>query len=221
MKFKVYVDYTQEETPRPFYVGKGSAARVKYIPRNQLHESIMRKYGLDRRIEFETDDEQEAFAVETELIAKYHTLMNHEPGQWGANFTAGGDGNSGWVPSEETRRKIGVKSKNRKDTEETRLKKSRASTEQAARHRAEGYRLTDETKEKISAARRGKPPWNKGKKFGPRATKRVFSDEARENISRGRKGCKAWNKGLRGCYKHTDEARRKISIASRRKRKKD
>lgn len=193
MKFKVYVDYTVEESPRPFYVGKGSAGRVKCLfGRNQLHESIARKYGINRVVEFETDDEQESFRKERELISLYRTFMNHEPGQWGSNFTEGGDGASGWIPSAETRKKIGAASRLHRDSEETRKKKG-----EAAVRIHTGRKRSEETRQKLSESRKGKSPWNKGKKLGPREVPRVFSEEARRNISNGCKGRVPWNKGLR------------------------
>lgn len=190
MKFKVYVDYTKEPDPRPFYVGKGSKGRVRDFKRNDLHESISKKYGIDRRVEFETDNEQEAFEKERELIARYRTFMNHESGQWGANFTQGGDGTSGWQPSEETRKRIGEKSRLKRDSEETKKKKA-----EAAIRLHTGLKRSEETRRKLSESRKGRSPWNKGKKFGKREIPRVFSEQARKNISEGCKGRIPWNKG--------------------------
>jgi len=93
MKFKVYVDYTTEEIPRPFYVGKGSQQRLQRKTRNNLHTRISLKYGYDRQVFLETDDEELAFEKERELIKEFDTFLCG--GGWGANFTMGGEGVSG------------------------------------------------------------------------------------------------------------------------------
>ena len=49
MKFKVYVDYTTEELPRPFYVGKGNSSRILNLKRNRLHDSIAKKLSESRK----------------------------------------------------------------------------------------------------------------------------------------------------------------------------
>jgi hypothetical protein len=94
----VYTDWTQEDTPRPFYVGKGNARRVNgKVFRNQIHQRIGKKYGQQRRVEFETDDEAEALAREVQLIAELKTYTHGGKGYWGANLTQGGDGTSGRI----------------------------------------------------------------------------------------------------------------------------
>ena len=223
MKFKVYVDYTTEQEPRPFYVGKGNDARIADLKRNKLHSSIVKKYGIERKVVFETDDEQEALATEVKLIAEYKTFVSRElesDDHWGANLTMGGEGISGWLHSEEskkknsesnklscagelngmfgkkhseeTRRKIGEKSKGRIDSLETRKKKS-----DAGKICNKGRKMSLEAKKKMSESRKGKPPWNKGKKLGKRKIKRTFSEQARKNMSEARKGKIPWNKGLK------------------------
>lgn len=91
-RFYVYVDWTNEEIPRPFYVGKGTGNRIKKQLRNGFHKHISKLYGCQRRIEFETEDETIAFTKEIELIAVYKTY-NRENCELGANFTRGGNGN--------------------------------------------------------------------------------------------------------------------------------
>lgn len=46
--FHVYIDYTLETTPRPFYVGKGTEERVQFMHRNTVHSRIVAKYGVTR-----------------------------------------------------------------------------------------------------------------------------------------------------------------------------
>jgi len=100
--YYVYIDYTKEESPRPFYVGKGNGHRVSVKTRNKLHSNIKNKYGMDRKIVFNTSSEKEAFDKEIELIAFYKTNVTHGEGHWGANFTDGGEGATGCKQSKET-----------------------------------------------------------------------------------------------------------------------
>lgn len=51
-----------------------------------------------------------------------------------------------------------------------------------------GHIVTDETKQKISEAHKGKTTWNKGKKF---------SEESKQKMSEAHKGRTPWNKGKR------------------------
>lgn len=92
MKFYVYVDYTQESIPRPFYVGKGKGNRFDVIRRNCLHTKIVNEFGVNRIKVFETDSEVEAFQKEIELIREYKTYIHDNDYCFGANQTTGGDG---------------------------------------------------------------------------------------------------------------------------------
>lgn len=166
---------------------------------------------------FETNDEQEAFTKERELIAEFKTCVYVE-GSWGANFTIGGEGPSGMKQSEESKRKNSESNRiaqagerngmfGRHHSEKTRKKigdnqrgwhhtdESKEKLAEAARRLHTGMKRSDESKRRMSEARKGKSPWNKGKKLGPRAEPRVFSEEARGNISEGCKGRIPWNKG--------------------------
>jgi hypothetical protein len=224
MKFKVYVDYTKEETPRPFYIGKGSEKRVKLEKRNKLHTAIVAKYGLDRRVIFESDDEIAAFDLEKKLIVEFNTYVYD--GGWGANFTLGGEGGTGmkypnrrgenhpmWGKkhTEESKRKNSESNKvactgeknamfGKHHSEETRKKigDNQRGWHQTAEAKAlisealkgKTHVCSDESKKKISESRKGKEPWNKGKKIGPRKTKRIFSEQALKNIATAAKNRK-------------------------------
>ena len=138
----VYVDWTTEELPRPFYVGKGNTRRLRVIYRNRLHENIRKKYGFDRRIALEVEHEDVAFVHEQELIVSYKTYALGGDGYWGANFTLGGDGPSGYRHTDDARRRIGESRIGRKClTEEGRAAISRA-------HR--GKIVREDTKKAIS-----------------------------------------------------------------------
>ena len=68
---------------------------------------------------------------------------------------------------------------------------------------------SEETKIKISEARKGKPSWNKGKTG-------IYSEETRRKLSEARKGKPSWNKGKTGIY--SEETRRKLSEAKKGKK---
>lgn len=144
--YYVYVDWTLGTTPRAFYVGKGQQKRVDdFRFRNTLHEHICKKHGIDRRIEYSTNDEEDAYLKECELIQKYKTYV-HGDG-WGANFTKGGDGVRGKHPplqkhhreaisranqrpkSSETKRKMSVAAR-RKASDPEWIEKMKAVTKQ-------------------------------------------------------------------------------------------
>lgn len=103
-QFFVYVDWTTEETPRPFYVGKGNMARVAMLRRNIIHSRIAAKHGLRREIVLETHDEAAALVREQELIAELRTCVFAGLDCWGANLTMGGEGVAGLVHNDESRR---------------------------------------------------------------------------------------------------------------------
>ncbi len=121
MLFYVYIDWTLEQIPRRFYVGKGDAGRVKFIRRNKRHRAISKAYGQRREVVFSTDSEVEALQIEKKLIAEFKTRGDVK-GQWGANFTEGGDGVCGRLHDEKTKRQISQKMAGIPKSEETRMK---------------------------------------------------------------------------------------------------
>lgn len=94
--YYVYVDYTCEQVPRPFYVGKGSLQRVCNLRRNKKHSNVSTKYGIDRRVVLQTEDEQFAFDEETRLISEHRTCaLSDRAVDIACNYTFGGEGASG------------------------------------------------------------------------------------------------------------------------------
>jgi len=116
-----YVDWTLEKQPRPFYVGKGNAQRVKRLFRNSLHRHIATTHGMRREIVLETLIEAAAFKHEEQLIRELHTHVSEGSG---ANFTWGGEGASGRIVSFETRKAISEALMGHVVSEETRHKMS-------------------------------------------------------------------------------------------------
>lgn len=94
--FFVYVDYTAEPTPRPFYVGKGDCHRLRLMKRNAQHERVAATFGINRVVVFSTLNEAEAFEVEAQKISQLHTHVKDPLSQpVASNFTLGGNGARG------------------------------------------------------------------------------------------------------------------------------
>lgn len=200
MRFKVYVDWTTEETPRPFYVGKGTERRLRIVTRNKLHSAIMTKYGFDRRVVFETDEEKNALDRECELIKEHNTYVYGSG--WGANFTLGGEGISGakrpWQRGENH------PMYGRKHTEESKRKNSESNklATTGEKNGMFGKHHSEETRKKIGENQRGWHHTDESKKAISKAVSdslrgRKLSDEHRRKISEMRKGRPPWNKGLK------------------------
>lgn len=106
-QWHVYEDWTLEEQPRCFYVGKGDDDRINKVQRNRYHADVVSLYGHERRVVFSTSDESQALLRERELIVQRHTHPKDECYNGiGCNRTFGGQGNSGRIVSDETRAKI-------------------------------------------------------------------------------------------------------------------
>lgn len=174
----VYVDWTMEEAPRPFYVGKGSLSRVRQTKRNSKHTHISTLYGFRRQVVLEVPDEQEALSFERSLIVTLRTLPKDS--EIGCNFTKGGQGTCGHTQSADTRAKI----------RHARLGVCRPHTE--------------ETRQKMSRAKRGLPPNNKGKRLSVETRRKMSiakkaqprSEEWRKRISVAMIGNKNGTKGI-------------------------
>jgi hypothetical protein len=69
-------------------------------------------------------------------------------------------------------------------------------------------KFTDEHKEKLSNAKKGKTPWNKGKKGVQISTRKgiKMSEEQKIKISNTKKGSIPWNKGRTGASWKIDDA---------------
>jgi len=123
----------------PYYIGKGKDNRAFEKHRGVHVPPKERILFLKKNL-----TEQKAFDHEVYMIAvlgrkDLNTGILH-------NRTNGGEGSSGFVPTEETRLKMSKASKNR--SEETRKKLSEANRKRV---------LTPESRKKISQAKRGKP----------------------------------------------------------------
>ena len=89
--------HRRNDTNAIFYVGMGTMKRAKcHCGRNKLWNRIVKKYGYTVQIICKNLTSQEAKLIERILIKKYK-----EMGMDLCNFTDGGDGINGWIPSQE------------------------------------------------------------------------------------------------------------------------
>ena len=215
-KFYTYAYLREDRTP--YYIGKGQGNRI-YEKRKRI------KPPKDKsRIIFLKQNliEEEAFRHEIYMIDVFGrkdlgTGILH-------NMTDGGEGASGAIrseetrkklseahknPSKETRRKIGEAQKGKIISEETRIKMSEAQkgenhylygkflSEETKRKQSEaqkGKTLSEETKRKLSEAHKGKTLSEETKKRMSEAHKNP-SEETRRKMSEAQKGNKWWNDG--------------------------
>lgn len=141
-KYAVYVDWTTEEVPRAFYVGKGMLKRVQGLRRNRRHHMLSERYGIRREIVEWFDNEDGALTRETELIVEHKT--HYYTWKWGANFKLRDTGKNGVTQSDESNAKRSQALKGRKPhafSAETRKKMSEAAKKRGAHPAAlEGIR---------------------------------------------------------------------------------
>ena len=184
------------------YLGSG-----KYLKR------AIKKYGKENFEKFliqfcntrEELDKQEIF-----WIAEYR-----KRGLARYNIADGGKGGSKPM-SEEAKKKISNTIKGRHQDKEW-VEKRFASRK--------GYKHSEETRKKLSEARKGKSPWNKGKtgiysdetldkmrKNNKGNLGKSFSDEHKRKISEALKGKNTWCKGSH----RSEETKRKISESRKR-----
>ena len=198
-EFCVYVDYTTEDVSRPFYVGKGNQNRVNSLTRNNVHSSIVKKYGQHRRIVFQTNDESLALLVEEEIIRSLKTYIRVG---WGANLTPGGDtspmkdpviaakvsaSKTGHSTSDETKRRI---------SESVRLVQARPDVKRKMSDASRGRKHSSETRSKMSNSHQARKPISE-----------VTRERQREVAVR--RELRKLESGF-VYHKHTDEAKQKM-----------
>ena len=105
--FYVYVDYTLEDSPRPFYVGMGNQGRARLLRRNKKHTWVTKQHGQQRTIIFETDIREYAIAREIELIKELDTFNPNikDYTDIRCNRTRGGEGAPGYKFTSEQRQR--------------------------------------------------------------------------------------------------------------------
>ena len=188
MEYYTYAYLREDRTP--YYIGKGTRGRIYSTwRRNNPPKDKSRIIFLKQNL-----TEEEAFRHEIYMIS----ILGRKDLGTGIlrNRTDGGEGSSGAVISEETRRKISEAGKRRTLSEEhkrklSEAKKGKTHSEESKRKMSEAHKNpSEESKRKMSEAKKGKTPWNKGK---------THSEESIRKISEAKKGIKWWNDGCGNC----------------------
>lgn len=160
--------HIRKDTNEVFYIGIGKTKRRinSTANRNQYWHNIVNKVGFDFEIIEDNLDWEIACEREKYWISFYGRIDN-KTGTL-VNMTDGGDGvfnisqeskiqmslaKKGKILSDEHKKNIGVAVKNRWLDETQRNKMMRGS----------GWNHSEETKQKISEMKKGKPTWSKGK----------------------------------------------------------
>ena len=208
--FYVY-EHWRTDTNQCFYVGKGFKRRAWDFKRNRNlhHKNIVSKvlrngFRVDVIIVEQFTSEEEAFFLEMKLIQNYA-----DNGVGLSNQTKGGDGMSGWKPSQKTLDKWSEIFTGEGNPMYGKL---------GSNHPSFGYRHTQEHREKMSKKFSGslnpmfgKEPYNKGKPSPLKGT--THSEETKRKRSESLKGERnpMFNKA------HSEETRKKMSESHRRR----
>jgi hypothetical protein len=191
-QFYVYAYLRQRNSPignvgTPYYIGKGKDDRAWGTHRKTPGpKDISRIIIIGHNL-----TEEEAFTLEVKMIADYGRVDN----KTGIlrNRTDGGEGTSGVIRSDETRRKMSESQKGKIPSNETRRKLSESKqniSEETRRKISESKKnMSDETRRKMSESQKGK----------------IRSDETRRKISESKKNM-------------SDETRRKMSESAKSRR---
>jgi hypothetical protein len=175
-RFYTYAYLREDKTP--YYIGKGTGDRIYSTNRrNNPPKDKSRIIFLKQNL-----TEEEAFRHEIYMIAVFgrkdlRTGILH-------NLTDGGDGASGAIKSEKTRKKLSEANKGKNNpnygkslSEETKRKMSEV--HKGKNNPNYGKSLSEETRRKMSEARKGENHPNYGKSL---------SEETRRKMSEAQKG---------------------------------
>jgi len=162
--YYVYI-YIIDGTEEVFYVGKGKDDRAYKGKRNKFCEDMKKTHKWSVLIVEDELTEDQAFVLESELIAKYKNK-----GHRITNQTEGGDGISGYIMTNEIKEKIS-------ETSKMKWKEDNEFVEKQMWHRQYGVYKSEEFRRKISMIVKGQNNPNYGNKW---------SYEKRNELSRKR-----------------------------------
>jgi len=207
MHYYTYAYLREDKTP--YYMGKGKGDRI-----NSKQRSIKPPKDKSRILLLKQNlTEAEAFKHEIYMIFLYGRKDLGTGILY--NMTNGGEGSSGWVPSEESRKKMSQSSKGKTHSEESKIKMSEA-------HKGNTYclgkTLSEKHKKNLSEANKGEKNSFYGKTHSEESRKKIsdihkgktVSEETRRKIGEESKGNTNWLGKT-----HSEETRKKISEAGK------
>jgi len=194
----IYYTYAfLREDRTPYYIGKGKGNRAY----GRRYKGIKPPKDKSRILILKQNlTEEEAFKHEIYMIAVFGRkdlgtgiLLNR---------TDGGEGGSGRIHSEETRRKVSEVLKGKILSEETKRKISEA--KKGENHPNYGKSLSEETRRKLSEAHKNiseetRIKMSEAKKGNKHMLGKTLSEETKRKMSEAQKGRKWWNDGCGNC----------------------
>lgn len=193
--------YARPDTDAPFYIGKGFGSRkdrhINGFSHNEVVNRIIRKLhrnGLEPTVQVLVyADEEYCLDIEQKLI-KFYGRINTKKGTL-ANFTDGGEGVSGLVHSEESKKMMSEAKKEltgednpfygKKHSEETleKMRLAKIGKKHSEEHKAKirksmvginkGQKHSEETKRKISESKSGENHPNWGQQLSEETKKKI------------------------------------------------
>jgi len=158
--FYVY-EHIRKDTGEVFYVGKGSGNRcfAKTGRNIYWHRVVAKSNGFFVKKIIENIDEELSFLVEIERIDQFKKL-----GFRLTNLTSGGEGLSGLLHTEETKRKIQLANIGSRHSDESYAQMA---------NKKRGVKLSEEHKKLLSLLTKGKNNPNYGKKHSDIAKEKI------------------------------------------------
>ena len=194
-KFYTYAFLREDRTP--YYIGKGTGNRIystnrRVKPPKDKSRTIFLKQNLT---------EAEAFRHEIYMIA----IFGRKDLGTGIliNGTDGGEGCSGAIRSDETKKRMSKAKKNPSEVTRKRMSEAHKGKTYSEERRIKigkgnkGKILSEETKKRMSVAKKGRsrPPRSKEHRRKLSEVNKNPSEEIRKKMSEARKGKKWWNDG--------------------------
>jgi len=213
--FYVYMYLDQNNVP--FYIGKGNGNRYKvqsHLREDQafLKNKINKVGNSNVKIHFLHKDisEEEAFRWERYWI-KYIGRRDLKEGTL-CNLTDGGEGQSGFIHSEESKQKMRKAHKGEKNSMYGKSHTEVAKQKMCTIHKGKTH--SDETREKMSKSQKGrKHPEGTKQKMSKTKKGKTHSVETKRKISDATKGKRIGKKNPMYGKRHTPETRQKMRNA--------
>ena len=228
-EFYVY-KHIRKDTNTCFYVGKGKGNRVNFPKRNEHHDNICKTCGYKVEIIQDNLTEEEAYALEKEIIEDYVFVFGYGINIDGygdydhelpylTNMNWGGRGvTSGMHHTKETKEKISEKMKGKMGGKNNPMygKHNSEEAKKKISEKLKGIRRSEETKKKLSEKMKGKMVGKNNPMYG-----KHHSEETKQKMSESHKGKKLSEKTKRKMSesfkgrKLSEEHKQKISESNK------